>query len=61
MELLTAALGERLQDRGALCVLSAVGGRHELDAVGHVLVDVCNLRSGVARIDQVCAVQNECR
>ena len=61
MELLAAALAESLKNRWALCVFGAIGGRQILDAVGHVLVDVGNLRSGVAWIDKVGAIKNERR
>src|SRR6266567_295063 len=59
MELLAAALAEGLQNRGSLGIFSAVRSRQILDAVGHVLVDVGNLGSGIAWISEVGTVEND--
>jgi len=56
--LLAAALAEGLEDHGALGIFSAVVRHQDFHLADHVLVDVGNLRTGVARIHQVCAVQH---
>src|SRR6185503_2711832 len=48
-----AALAESLEDHRAFGIFGAVGGHQHLDFGHHVLVDVRNLRTGVAWIDQV--------
>ena len=60
MELIAAALAERLENHRPLGVFSAVVRHQDLDFGDHVLVDIGDLGAGVAGIDQVGAVQHVC-
>ena len=58
VEVIAAALAEGLEDHRSLGVFGAVGGHQNFDFRDHVLVDVGDLRAGVAGIYQVGAIKH---
>ena len=59
VELVSTALAESLEDHRPLGVFSAIGRHQDFHFGNHVLVDVGDLRAGVAGIHEVGAVKHE--
>src|SRR5947208_6820475 len=53
-------LAESLENYRPLCVRSVVAGHQDFYLRRHVLVDVCDLRPHISRVNQVGAIQHEC-